>query len=536
MVKSHSPALPGIKTNRTATTWWLADSLGAIPIAVGIALAVASKMRPDGGIIWPIALLATGGSIRAMAVWRAQIAGQAAATAAKFKLGQKLHPKLLPSRLQRGRLIGEDMHLAVDSIAAIEGLVARFLPLRAVSGLSPILIALAVAPASWVTSLILLATMVPFILAMVLAGGAAARQAETQHQALTRLSGLFVDRLRALPTVLSFAAENRIVRHLGQAAQDVARRTMAVLGIAFASSAILEFFAALSVALVAVYCGFSLLGLLPFPAPEHLTLTRAFYALALAPEFYLGLRRLAAAYHDKQQGEAAMAAMAQAIAQAPTAPVAAVAPQLWAGRHVTLAHPDGPTIGPLNWDWQVAGLNILTGPTGAGKSSVLLALIGQVPVSAGAIMIDGEPFTPGSLNARIGWAGQQVALLPASLRANLNFGGQTNKDADDEAMLACLDRLRLGAMLAKRGGLNLQLDHRGSGLSGGERRRIGLARAVLSGRPILLLDEPTADLDAGTATAVRAMLSDLAQTRMIIAASHDADLIAMAQTVCEVQS
>ena len=108
MVKSHSPALPGIKTNRTAITWWLADSLGAIPIAAGIALAVASKMRPDGGIIWPIALLVTGGCIRAMAVWRAQIAGQAAATAAKFKLGQKLHPKLLPSRLQRGRLIGED--------------------------------------------------------------------------------------------------------------------------------------------------------------------------------------------------------------------------------------------------------------------------------------------------------------------------------------------------------------------------------------------------------------------------------------------
>ena len=231
-----------------------------------------------------------------------------------------------------------------------------------------------------------------------------------------------------------------------------------------------------------------------------------------------------------------MAAMAQAIAQVPPAPVAAAAPQLWAGRHVTLAHPDGPTIGPLNWDWKVAGLNVLTGPTGAGKSSVLLALIGQVPVSAGTVMTDGEPFTPGSLNAQIGWAGQQVALLPASLRANLNFGAQTNKDVDDEAMLACLDRLGLGAMLTKRGGLNLQLDHRGSGLSGGERRRIGLARAVLSGRPILLLDEPTADLDAGTATAVRAMLSELAQTRMIIAASHDADLITMAQTVCDVQS
>ncbi len=531
MVKPLPAPLPAFKADRRATAWWLIDSFGAIPIAAGIALAASAHLRPHGSILGPIALLLTGGCVRAMAVWRTQIAGQSAATAAKGKLGKALHLALLPSRLPRGRLIGEDMHLAVDSIAAVEGLVARFMPLRTVSGLSPILIALALAPVSWVASLILLATLVPFIIAMVLAGGAAARQAEAQHQALTRLSGLFVDRLRALPTVLAFAAEKRITRHLGQAAQDVARRTMAVLGIAFASSAILEFFAALSVALVAVYCGFSLLGLLPFHAPEHLTLTGAFYALALAPEFYLALRRLAAAYHDKQQGEAALAAMSRAIAQVPSTPDPADAPKLWAGRHVTLAHPDGPTIGPLYWDWQNTGLHILTGPTGAGKSSALLALIGQVPVRTGTITIDGKPFTPGCINAHIGWAGQQVALLPASLRDNLAMGS-----ADDNAMLACLERLALGPMLAERGGLDLILDHRGSGLSGGERRRIGLARAILSARPIMLLDEPTADLDAATATAVRTMLSDLAQTHMIIAASHDAELIAIAQTVCQVHS
>jgi ATP-binding cassette subfamily C protein CydD len=86
-----------------------------------------------------------------------------------------------------------------------------------------------------------------------------------------------------------------------------------------------EFFAALAVALVAVYCGFSLLGLLPFPAPEHLDLERAFFVLALAPEFYLGLRRLAAAYHDKQTGEAALAAMDKEIMRdaEPRQPVAA---------------------------------------------------------------------------------------------------------------------------------------------------------------------------------------------------------------------
>ncbi|HZV11253.1 MAG TPA: ABC transporter transmembrane domain-containing protein, partial [Novosphingobium sp.] len=413
------------------------DSAGAVPVAAGVALVVAARLPGAGSAPGPaLALLAGGGLLRAAALWRAQVAGAGAAARLQAALRRVLHPALLPSRLMRGRLIGEDMHIAIDAIAATEGLAARFLPLRLASGATPLLIALAVAPASWVASLILLATLVPFILAMALAGGAAATRAQAQHQALARLSGLFVDRLRALPMVLSFAAEPRVTRHLGAAAQEVARRTMAVLAIAFASSAILEFFAALAVALVAVYCGFSLLGLLPFPAPEHLSLWRAFYALALAPEFYLAMRRLAAAYHDKQQGEAAIAAMAAQLAASAPPPPPIAAPLRWQGRAVVLRHGDGTTIGPLDWDWQGPGLHLLTGPTGAGKSSLLLALIGQVPLGAGAIRADGHAFAPGALNHAIGWAGQQVALLPGTLRANLAPGAA--HPPSDGAMRPCL--------------------------------------------------------------------------------------------------
>jgi ATP-binding cassette subfamily C protein CydD len=258
-------------------------------------------------------------------------------------------------------------------------------------------------------------------------------------------------------------------------------------------------------------------------------LGRAFYALALAPEFYLALRRLAAAYHDKQQGEAAIEAIEAEIAEQPSSPASCPTPRSWSGYAVMLTHPDGAAIGPLDWAWGATGLHIISGPTGSGKSSLLLALIGQVPISGGTITIDDQPFAAGSLNAHIGWAGQQVALLPATLRANLAFGS-----ADDAAMLACLHRLGLAPMLAQRGGLDLVSDHRDSGLSGGERRRIGLARALLSGRPILMLDEPTADLDEQTAANVRAILADCAKTQMVVAASHDAALIAMARSRCEV--
>ena len=532
MVNPTLQAFARIRPNRTTTVWWLADSLGALPVAAGIALAVNARIgagSPLPALAVPALLLIAGGWFRGAAVWRATITGHAAATIVKARLRALVHPALLPSRVIRSSLIGQDMHLAVDSIIATEGQIARFLPLRAASSLSPLFIALAVAPASWVSSLIMLVTLMPFVLALVLAGGAAARRAESQHVALNRLTGLFVDRLRCLPTILGFSAEDRIARHLGTAATDVARRTMDVLAIAFASSAILEFFAALSVALVAVYCGFSLLGLLPFAAPEAMTGVRAFYTLALAPEFYLAMRRLAAAYHDKQQGEAALAAITTELAKIPAATEPIATPSTIAGDRVALAHRGGATIGPLDWRWSSPGLHVIAGPTGAGKSTLLLALVGQVPIVAGEITTDESIFVPGALNAAIGWSGQQVALLPGSLRDNLAMG-----QADDPEMAACLHSLGLGPMLAQRGGLSMMIDHRGSGLSGGERRRIGLARAILSGRPILLLDEPTADLDEDTAAKIRAVLDNLASHRMVIAASHDSELVAMAHTVLEI--
>lgn len=519
-----------VRPDVRASLWWIADSIGAVVFAGGLGLIIAQNIDTYQTVHAGMVLIVGGALWRGVAQGAARARGAIAAADVHRRLRQDLLPRLLPSRLMRGALVGEDMHLAVDAIAATEGHIARFLPLRMAAAVSPLLIALAAAPASPVAAAIMLATLVPFVLGMIVAGGAAARRAEAQHRALARLSGLFVDRLGSLPTILLFGAEHRVARHLGEAAQAVARRTMAVLSVAFVSAAVLEFMAALAVALVAVWCGFALLGLLPFHMGQHLTLPRAFYVLALAPEFYLGLRRLAAAYHERQQGEAALTAMAQAAARMPVLPPPAPAPNRWSGRAVVVVrHADGTLIGPLDWDWHGAGLHAVTGPTGGGKTSLLRALIGQIPLESGMIMADDAPFAPGSVNHAIGWAGQQVALLPGTLRSNLAHGG-----ADEAAMRACLDRLGLGPLLAARGGLDCVIDHKGAGLSGGERRRIGLARALLAGRAVLVLDEPTADLDAATAQAVRAMLADLATRHLIVVATHDADLVALARSVTPV--
>ena len=344
------------------------------------------------------------------------------------------------------------------------------------------------------------------------------------------MTGLFVDRARALPTIVSFGAEERATRQIASAAREVADRTLLVLKIAFVSSAILEFFAALSVALIAVYCGFSLLGLLPFQAPEHLNLGRAFFVLAMAPEFYLGMRRMAAAYHEKQQGEAAASALQPEVERAEALLEAMDETSALAGplkiEALVIRYDDGSCIGPATASWPATGLHVITGPTGSGKSSLLHALVGMAPVASGRILVSGSEIAPGNLNSQIGWSGQRPFLLPGSLQDNLLLGAQM---APIPAWQALVARLGLATMLNARGA-NLAIDPAGSGLSGGERRRIGLARAILSNRPILLLDEPTADLDADTAHDVAVVLMEVSRTRLVIAATHDPLLLSKAQS------
>lgn len=531
--------LPASRRVEPAALWWLADSGGAMLFAACLALLVGGLAGAAPGV--PAAVLLAG--IAASALWRgwaqgrAASAGQQRAATVLRGLRQRVFAALLPTGIARARLVGEDLRVAVDDVEACEGLVARFAPLRLAAVLSPLLIALAVAPASWVAALILLGTLVPFGLGMALAGLAGKAEAGRQFAALSRLSGLFVDRVAALPAILAFGAEARATRQIGTAAHDVATRTLQVLRIAFVSSAVLEFFAALSVALVAVYCGFSLLGLLPFPAPERLTLARALYALALAPEFYLAMRRLAAAYHDRQQGEAAQGAIGAALAQAAPHGLAASAPvwpaaPLLALDGVEVRHGDdgtgqGARIGPVSARWQGPGLHVIAGPTGSGKSSVLHALLGLVPTAAGAFCLNGQALERGALTPLAGWAGQRVLLVPGTLRENLLLGAA---DGDAAHLDALIGAAGLGPLVAGRG-LALAIDPRGSGLSGGERRRIALVRALASARPLLVLDEPTADLDPASAAQAADLIAQAARERLVIAATHDPALAARAASV-----
>lgn len=509
--------------------FWIADSFAAIGLAAGLAFSISALLaNTDGGTAFALSLIA----IVAAALLRAGLlaasadSGEVAAGHAKAMWRRRIFPKVLTAPPGQQWMLGETVADAVDRIEDVGGYHARFVPLRRAAVVSPLIIAAAAFLGSWVAALIMLATLVPFALGMALAGSAAAKAAARQIEALSRLSGMFVDRIRALPIITSFGAQDRVSRHLAEGTQDVADRTLAVLKLAFLSSAVIEFFAALSVALVALYCGFNLLGLLPFPAPETLSLGEALFVLVLAPEFYLPMRRLAAAYHDKQVGEAAferledMAPSANIGEKSPmTSPPTVVFDQLVVDYGET-------QLGPFSFCLPAASRLCLRGVTGVGKSSLLHALVGLAPIRSGRILVDGRDADTVMLAGNISWAGQNVALVAGTLADNIRLG---RRDADHDAVMDAAQRAGLGPLIDSRtDGLNMWLDHRGSGLSGGERRRVGIARALLKDAPLWLLDEPTADLDAVSAAQIADIISCATAGRSLLLITHSDELAKLA--------
>lgn len=519
---------------RISTALLLGDSIAAIGFAGGLAGAVAQlAVSPEGAVPW-LALALASACLRGAASMSAARSGACTSGVARLALRRRVVAGAL-SRTDGATVGGGLMQMVVEEVDAMDAYLARYLPTRRAAAVAPLLVLAAIACASPLTAAILLATLVPFILLMALAGAASASESGRQFAALGRLSGLFADRIRALPIVLAFGAQAREADRLGRAAEDVAKRTLRVLRLAFLSSAVLEFFGALCVALVAVYAGFNLLGLLPFHVSEKLDLGRAFFVLALAPEFHAPMRRLATAYHDRQAAATAAGRLAGLAEHGPAQPVdlapvdAAPAVRF---EQVVIRYPGShqPVVAGLSFEVPAGRMVAIVGASGSGKTSLLRLLLGAAPLSGGRVLVGELALADGQgVAAQAAWIGQSPLVVPGSLHRNLALA---RPDACTADILEAAAQAGLGPLLARRdGGLGATIGARGGGLSGGERRRIALARALLKPSAIWLLDEPTAHLDEASEAALIATIVRTRAGRTTLVATHSERLAAVADMV-----
>ena len=405
----------------------------------------------------------------------------------------------------------------------------RFQPARRRAMLVPLFFLPVVAWFSWVAALVLLiaAPLIPMFMAIV--GWRAKATSEAQLVELGGMNAFLLDRLRGLATLRSLDAVDATARRLGESAQSLRHRTMAVLRIAFLSSALLELFSALGVAMVAAYIGFHLLGTLTFGTwGRPLSLGEGLFVLLLAPAFFDPLRELSSVWHDRASGESALDALGRLsqgglrMVGAPAdVPVAERAAPSVAVRKLAFAHA-GESAVFHDFDLHIAaGEHVaVMGPSGAGKTALLSLIAGLVPATAGDIAIGGVALTAdtaASLRRQIGWMGQRPHVFAGSVQDNVALG----RDGVDRAQVAAAMRIAdLGSVAQAHPGV--ALGEGGSGLSGGEAARLALARiAASSHASLLLVDEPTAHLDTETATRVADALIELARGKTLIAVTHD---------------
>ncbi|MDC7682528.1 ATP-binding cassette domain-containing protein [Asticcacaulis sp. BYS171W] len=530
-------AIPAKRQVKLVLCLEIAAVLCAAGFAVGLALTL-NDVRSRAFPVWGLLLIATGLGLRAGI---SHISQFVTASAARTII-EALRLGLIDEALSGRGLSGSQMHRMTpffEHSEALEGYYARFLPARRASSLTPLLVILIVAVVSPAAALILLFTLCPFVTLMALSGMATAAESRKQLDALTRLSALFADRLKHLPLITAFAQGESQTKKVRFAARDVSERTLSVLRMAFSGSAVLEFFAAISVALVAVYCGFSLLGLLPFAVPAALDFrydpfVSAFIALTLAPEVYAPLRRLSAAYHEEQQARAATEALMQMEAALETPALTPVmldgAPEVQFDA-VSAAFDQDTIFAPVSFTTPAGSVTALLGESGSGKSTLLRLLLGTSPASGlrhdGRITIGEQVLTPThDLSSSLAWMSQHTPILTGTLSDNLRL---SHPKATDAEVAAVIDLCGLNDLATARG--ETPFNDRGSGLSGGERRRIGLARALLKPAPLLLLDEPTADLDEAAEDALIDALFSAVAGRTVIIATHSEKLAARAAQV-----
>ena len=425
-----------------------------------------------------------------------------------------------PISLVRQKGTGHLVTLAVEGIEHVRKYL-EIIGIRTIrSFIIPLAIVIFVFPFDWISSVILIVTVPIIIFFMILLGVAAEKLANKQYEAYKRLSNHFVDSLKGLDTLMFLGKSKEHAKKISLVSDRYRRATIKTLRVAFLSSFALDFFSSLSIAFVAVGLGFRLI-------EGTVTLLPALTILILAPEYFRPIKDVGKDYHATLDGQLAMSEINEWLKEknveekedlSSLKQMSSPGTIQFENVHVTIGRQK------ILHDVNVTlkrGMVGLVGSSGAGKSTFIHLLAGRIPFERGMVKIDDHPYR--SLHhqqwfEQIAYIPQHPYIFPISLKDNIRF---YRPDASDEQVEEIIEKIGLTKVVSKfPDGIDEMIGEGHRSLSGGQEQRIALARALLSDKPIILLDEPTAHLDIATEYEMKQLILELFKDKFVFIATH----------------
>ncbi len=473
---------------------------------------------------------------RAALAYAAEIAAFRAASGIKTRL----RGALLAHLFARGPLAAAGEASAdiaatlLEGVEALEPYFSRYMPQMALCVAVPLAILALVFPLDLYSGLILLIAGPLVPLFMVFVGYRAEAINQRQWDKLLRLSTHFLDVLQGLTTLKLFGRARDEIAIATRISDDYRRTTMAGLRVAFLTSAVLEFFASLAIALVAVLFGARLLH-------GHIDFYRAFLVLLLAPEYFVPLRGLSVHYHARMTAIAAARRMFDVLdAPAPPQGSLILPRQPYIGityTELSFSYDGVKVLDRLNADFPAGKITAIAGASGAGKTSLARLLLKFSVPDSGHIILNGahdlKDLAAEAWWPMLAWVPQNPRLFHGTIAENLRLG---RPGATLEALRVAAARARaLDFIEALPDGFETRVGDGGAGLSGGQIQRIALARAWLRDAPLLIMDEATANLDEASESEILDVLVELAEGRTIVLIAHRLAVAARADQVLVLQ-
>jgi thiol reductant ABC exporter CydD subunit len=475
---------------------------------------------------------------RAVGAWGFEVVGRRAAA----DVISALRLDVVDARLRRqpaaldGTETAEVSTAAVSGADALEGTFARYLPQVVLAVVVPIAVLVVVVAIDPLAAGVMLLTLPLVPLFMWLVGRHTERRARERWRALALLANHFLDVVRGLPTLRAFNRGTAQSERIAAVSDEYRRTTMGTLRVAFLSGAILELAATLGIALVAVVVGVRL-------ADGDIGFEPALTVLVLAPELYLPLRNLAAQWHASADGAAVAQRLLDLSQAAPAARgfASAPSPALTPIRfeRVSFRYParEIDVVRGVDLELRPGEAVALVGETGGGKTTLLSLLLRFTEPTSGRILVgehDLADVDPVDWRRHVAYVPQRPTLFRGTLADNVRLG---QPDAGDDAVRAAVELAAGDAFVeALPDGYGSVVGEGGRAVSTGERRRLALARAFLRDAPLVLLDEPTADLDAESAAVVAGSVERLRVGRTTILVTHDAELASRADRIVRIEA